>query len=107
MGPPSDGLLPWSVLYNRGCKAWYPDVEMLDLDSLSLDTVCPRCRFWNDFTVRQVRLRDVIICRGCHSNIQLEDELNTVRKARTAVNRAMRELEDSLKSMSGIITLEL
>jgi len=95
------------VLYNRGCKGWLSDADMLDLDSLGLDTICPRCGFWNDFTVRQVRLRDAIICRGCHSNIQLDDELNTVRKARTALNRAMRELEDSLKSMSGIITLEL
>lgn len=79
---------------------------MFDLDSLGLDSICPRCGFWNGFTVRQVRLRDVIICRGCHSSIQLDDQLNTVRKARIALNRAARELEDSLKSMSGTITLE-
>jgi hypothetical protein len=79
---------------------------MFDLDSLGIDSICPRCGFWNDFTVRQVRLRDVIICRGYHISMQLDDQLNTVRKARTALNRATRELEDSLKSINGTITLE-
>ncbi len=79
---------------------------MLDLDSFKLDSTCPRCGFLNDFTIKEVRLRDVVICRGCHSNVKLDDQLNTVRWARTSLKRATRGLDDALKSLGDTITLE-
>ena len=36
----------------------------------------------NPVWIKQARVRDVIICRGCKSNIQLDDGMNSVRKAR-------------------------
>lgn len=80
---------------------------MIDLDVIELELTCPRCGFVNDFKFRQARLRDVIICRGCHGNIQLDDQLNTCRKARTAVRRAMQELQESLKSLTGTIRIRI
>lgn len=79
---------------------------MLDLDPVTLDATCPRCGFLNDFTIKQVRLRDVVICRGCHSNVKLDDQLNTVRRARGNLKRVTGDLDDALKSVSRTITLE-
>ena len=80
---------------------------MLDIDRIETEAACPRCDFYYGFTFQQVRLRDVIICRGCHSNIRLDDHLNTFRKARASIDRSMRELEESLRSFGGILKLEV
>jgi len=45
--------------------------SLLDLDKQSFDFPCPRCGFFNEAYLGQVKLRDVIICRGCKTNIQL------------------------------------
>ena len=76
---------------------------MLDLDYLDLEVDCPKCGFGNGFRFRQARLRDVIICRGCHRNISLDDNLNTCRKARESVQRAMDDLMGSLSSLGNIV----
>ena len=79
---------------------------MINLGGMELDLDCPRCKFKNPFTIKQAELRDCIICRGCHCNIRLDDSLNTVRNARRGIDRAMRELQDTLKSI-GTITIRL
>jgi hypothetical protein len=63
------------------------------LDGAELEAACPRCVFFNRFYFRQVRLRDVIICRGCKCNIRLEDHMNRCRKA-------ARRIEDSLDDLA-------
>ena len=80
---------------------------MLNLDRLEFDISCPVCRFQNDILYRQARLRDVLICRGCKANIQLDDQMNECRKARRQVNQAMADLERTLASFSKTITLKL
>ena len=52
-----------------------------NLDKIEVEVECPRCGFGNPVWLRQARLRDVVICRGCKANIQLDDGMNTVRKA--------------------------
>ncbi len=54
---------------------------MIDLDKVTVEIPCPRCHFWNAIFFKQVRLRDVIICRGCKCNIHLDDRMNECRKA--------------------------
>src|SRR6266581_393430 len=54
---------------------------MIDLDGHTIEVECPRWRFYNPITLKQVRLRDAIICRGCKVTIQLEDHMNETRKA--------------------------
>ncbi len=79
---------------------------MIDIDSLTIDIRCPLCRFLNTVTLKQVRLRDVVLCRGCKTNIRLEDHLNTAKKTIRSFQRAMRELEEQLAQI-GTITIRL
>jgi hypothetical protein len=55
---------------------------MFNLDKVRTEIKCPRCRFLNRIWLKQIRLHDVIICRGCKSNISLTDEFNSVKKAK-------------------------
>jgi hypothetical protein len=69
---------------------------MIDLDVLNIDITCPRCGFYNEISFRQARLRDVIICRGCKANIQLDDHMNECRIARQSLSRALARLAQDL-----------
>jgi len=78
---------------------------VLDLDRLTVEAKCPRCGFYNPLFFKQARLRDVLICRGCKANIQLNDQMNTWRKAVRSFRRQMRELEEQLGRLSITMTL--
>jgi len=82
---------------------------MLDftIDFAELDLLCPKCGFSNPFWIRQARLRDVIICRGCKCNIQLDDQMNSVRVAERSVRHAVDELTRSFESISRRLTIKL
>ncbi len=69
---------------------------MLDLDRQPIQFPCPRCGFYNGARLKQVRLRDVVICRGCKSNIQLDDHMNSYRRARRSIERALGDLRRAL-----------
>ena len=73
---------------------------MINLDKHEIDIQCPKCSFYNSIWLLQARLRDVIICRGCKSNIYLDDQMNETRKAIKSVRRAMAKFE---KSLSGSV----
>lgn len=73
---------------------------MINLDRHEIDFQCPNCEFFNRIQLRQARLRDVVVCRGCKSNIRLDDQMNETRKALRSIRRAMNSLEESLKGMS-------
>jgi len=75
------------------------------IDYCQLDVACPKCGFFNSFCFRQARLRDVIICRGCKVNIQLDDQMNECKKAERSTRLAMDEFLDSLGSIE--IKIEL
>jgi len=68
----------------------------VDIDKFEVVIDCPGCGFANPIWLGQARLRDVVICRGCKGNIQLDDSLNTVRKARQSIRRSMRELREAI-----------
>ena len=71
----------------------------MDLDNFEVDVDCPGCGFSNPIWIKQARIRDVIICRGCKSNIQLDDSMNTVRKGVRSMHRAFRQLNEQLGSI--------
>ena len=73
---------------------------MLNLDNEHIDFPCPRCNFYNDVSLKQVRLRDVTICRGCKSNIRLDDQMNETKKAIRSIRRAFKELEKTINNMN-------
>lgn len=72
----------------------------MDIDRFEVEIDCPGCSFANPVWLGQARLRDVVICRGCKGNIQLDDSMNTVRKARHSIRRSMRELREALGRLS-------
>lgn len=79
---------------------------MFDLGKQSVTVECPACHFTGQVTIKQVQIRDVVICRGCKGNIQLEDHLGTTEKAMRDLRRAIRQLQDQLAGM-GRITIRL
>lgn len=73
---------------------------MIDLDNKTIEFQCPQCSFYNAIFLKQVRLRDVIICRGCKSNIQLDDQMNEYRKTKRAIRKVMQKLEGTLQDLN-------
>ena len=73
---------------------------MINIDKHEVDFQCPNCNFYNSIQIKQARLRDVVICRGCNSNIRLDDQMNETRKAVRSIRRAINALEETLKGMS-------
>jgi len=73
---------------------------MLNFDKQNIDFACPACGFYNIINLKQARLRDVIICRGCKINICLDDQMNECRKAIRSIKKAIQKLEDSLGDLS-------
>jgi hypothetical protein len=80
---------------------------MINLDRVKLEIPCPKCQFLNGIRYRDARLRGVLICRGCKSNIRLDDNMNECRKARRSVRAAFAELEKALGALSGNFTIKL
>ena len=72
----------------------------INLDKIEVNVDCPRCNFANPIWLRQARLRDVVICRGCKANIQLDDGMNTVRKAYRSIRRAMQGFRDTVEKFN-------
>ncbi|RSZ31568.1 hypothetical protein [Variovorax sp. 3P27G3] len=72
---------------------------MIDIDRFSFDVECPECRFATKIFYRDARLRDVLICRGCKANIQLNDHMNECRKVRSQVSSAIADLERTVESL--------
>ena len=73
---------------------------MINLDKFEIEVKCPRCGFYNKIFLRQVRIRSVIICRGCKGNIQLEDYMNEYRKAKRNIAKSVQELEGCFKNLN-------
>lgn len=70
------------------------------LDKVEFDFQCPICSFYNSALVEQARLRDMIICRGCKSNIQLDDHMNECRLAVRRLNKILNDFGESLKNLN-------
>lgn len=68
---------------------------MFDLDKFEIEIPCPRCGFYEPVTVKQVRLDDVVICRGCKRNLRLVDQMHEVAKARNQLRAAVQSLVDA------------
>lgn len=75
---------------------------MFALEKHTFEIACPKCGFYNPLTLKQVQLRDAVICRGCKLTIRLEDHMNETRKAIRSIRKAFRELEDQFRKISTI-----
>lgn len=75
---------------------------MIDLDRFEFEVECPKCSFASKIFYRDARLRDVLICRGCKANLQLDDHMNECRKARRQFHTAIQELEEAIAKLNNI-----
>lgn len=73
---------------------------MIDFNKHEIEIQCPECSFYNPIWLKQARLRDTVICRGCKANIRLDDQMNETRKAIRSIRRAMSEFGETLKGLS-------
>lgn len=80
---------------------------MIDIDRASFDVECPQCSFTTKIFYRDARLRDVMICRGCKANIQLDDHMNECRKVRKQVASAIADLERTVATLNKTIRITL
>lgn len=78
---------------------------MLRLDSAVIEFPCPSCGFYNAIFFKQARLRDVVICRGCKGNIQLNDQMNECRKVERLVKRTVNEFQRAFANLNREINL--
>ncbi len=67
---------------------------MIDLDAIEVLLICPNCEFYNPVTIKQARLGDVLICRGCKANLQCVDALGQLANARSAIQKRFAELAE-------------
>ena len=80
--------------------------QKTNLGKHEIDFQCPSCGFSNKATIKQVRINDLIICRGCKRNIRLVDHFDTTKKALRTFNKALREFEEQIIKL-GDITIKL
>jgi len=72
----------------------------IDTDPVEVEIECPRCGFYNPIWLKQARVRDVVICRGCKTNIQLDDGMNTIRKGRRSIRRQMARFRRDIERLN-------
>lgn len=72
----------------------------IDLDRFEVKVDCSRCGFGNPVWLQQARLRDVVICRGCKANVQLDDGMDSVRKVRRSVRRSLDDLRAAIARLN-------
>ncbi len=63
-----------------------------DLDRRWIDVDCPNCRLATPASLRDVRLGNVIICRGCKANIRLLDHLGEYHRMRRKLEASFRRM---------------
>ena len=79
---------------------------MINIGKQKIGFQCPSCGFSNKATIKQVRINDTLICRGCKRNIRMVDHFDTTKKALRRFNKAIRGLEEQIKKM-GEVTIKL
>jgi hypothetical protein len=68
-----------------------------DLDDHWIDVGCPYCPLTTEASMRDVRMGNVIICRGCKANIRLIDHLGDYHRARRRLSDSFKRIFDAFK----------
>ncbi len=67
------------------------------LDKVEFQVKCPRCVFFNPVSIKQVRIRDTTICRGCKCTIQIDDHMNEARRVERQFEKMMKQISNLFK----------
>jgi hypothetical protein len=68
------------------------EIPSLDLDGREIDVDCPVCSLETLTTLGEIRRGDIIICRGCHANIWLEDHLAENARLRDRLRKMFKDI---------------
>jgi transposase-like protein len=55
-------------------------ITIPDMDKKEVEIECPVCKLQNWVRLGEIRRREYLVCRGCHTNILLEDHLGSVQR---------------------------
>ena len=66
-------------------------MDPFDLSRHEIEIDCPLCKLHNWTTFGAVQRREFLICRGCHSNILLEDHLGSGQRAIKSINDVFKQ----------------
>jgi hypothetical protein len=64
-------------------------VNVPNFDRKEIEIDCPLCRLGNWVQLGQIKRREYLVCRGCYSNIHLQDHLGGVQRATKLLNNNM------------------
>lgn len=73
---------------------------MIDLNKTEIPFNCPACKFSLKVRLEQVSREETITCKNCKKEIQLKDKDGSTRNGVEGVNRSLRDLEKTIKSMN-------
>jgi hypothetical protein len=68
-------------------------VSVPELDRRWIEIPCPRCELETPVTLGSIRLGDVVVCRGCHSNIRLQDQMAALHSFRRRFTKLLKGME--------------
>lgn len=69
---------------------------MDNFDNISIEIACPRCGYYEQATLGEMRLDGVIICGGCKANIRFRDYLGELSAALGGISEALASIQQSL-----------
>lgn len=69
------------------------EVSAPDFDKFRMEVPCPICLLETATTFGEVRRQEIIICRGCHANIHLEDHLGDFHRVRSRLKSLFKSME--------------
>jgi hypothetical protein len=67
------------------------------LEWQTFEVECAYCKFYNNIFIRDVRMGFSLICRGCKTNIVIEDYWSSYKHACERIDNMLQEALDSLQ----------
>ena len=70
------------------------NISVPNFEKYPIEIDCPKCKLSSWTTIGHVKRRDYLICRGCHSNILLEDYENKMHRMLKKLNKTFKLWEN-------------
>jgi hypothetical protein len=64
----------------------------LNLGRHQIEISCPRCRLHTWMAISDALNHNILICRGCHANLLLNDNLGSLRRSLRSLDSAFNSL---------------
>ncbi len=69
------------------------EIDIPNFDKIKLEIPCPICSLHTWVTIGEIRRREFTICRGCHANIILEDNMGGFHKFVRQTTKTLKNFE--------------